>query len=176
MSCRPRNIATFQRNLEKTDEPLTEWQTYTLKSGEKLDQVAPRFGIALADLLRTNGLSGKIRLATGSTLLVPAGPGADDVESVASEPRLPQIIEPEPPLKTARAVVAAATADKHSSKTIKSAKGVVKETRAAGKDAGRSNGKMAKNLGSGTTKTVLSKPPTPTQGTKVAKAGNGRRS
>mgnify|MGYP001227006637 CR=1 FL=1 len=90
--------------------------------------------------------------------------------------RLPQIIEPEPPLKTARAVVAAATADKHSSKAIKSAKGVVKETRAAGKDAGRSNGKMAKNQGSGTTKTVLSKPPTPTQGTKVAKAGNGRRS
>lgn len=169
-------LATFQRNLEKTDEPLTEWQTYTLKSGEKLDQVAPRFGIALSDLLRTNGLSGKIRLATGSTLLVPAGPGADDVESAASEPRLPQIIEPEPSVKTARAVVAVASTDKHSSKTIKAAKGGVKETRAVGKDAGRSNGKMAKNPGSGTARTVLSKPPTPTQGTKVARAGNGRRS
>lgn len=66
-------VATFQSNLESHDAPLTEWQAYTLKSGEKLDKLAPRFGIALPDLLRANGLSGKIKLAVGSTVLVPAG-------------------------------------------------------------------------------------------------------
>jgi membrane-bound lytic murein transglycosylase D len=179
-------VATFQSNLEKNDAPLTEWQAYTLKSGEKLDQVAPRFGITLSDLQRANGLSGKVRLASGSTLLVPAGKGADNVESLGSEPRLPQIMEPEPPTKATKLAVAPATG-KHSNKAIKSAKssmarghveGKASEIRIAAKDARKSDSKTAKHAAaSGTKKTAASKPaPATTQSTKVAKSGNGRRS
>jgi membrane-bound lytic murein transglycosylase D len=177
-------LATFQRNLEQTDEPLTEWQAYTLKSGEKLDQVAPRFGITLSDLQRANGLSGKIRLAGGSTLLVPAGKGADDLASMGAEPRLPQIVEPEPP---ARAHVAATPAARPG-KTEKAAKGKAADTRVATRDAkkvgvrlaaadtARAPSVSAKAAAGDKVKTVAAKPATPAQAIKVAKSGNGRRS
>jgi membrane-bound lytic murein transglycosylase D len=172
-------LATFQSNLENHDAPLTEWQAYTLKSGEKLDQVAPRFGIALADLLRANGLNGKIRLAVGSTVLVPAGKGADNLESMGTEPRLPQIIEPEPAAKAP--VVAAASA--RSGKPEKTAKGkaadsklVAKDAKKGGKLAAADTAKVAKAAAGEKVKTAATKPATLAQGTKVAKSGNGRRS
>ncbi len=173
-------LATFQRNLEKTDEPLTEWQTYTLKSGEKLDEVAPRFGITLSDLQRANGLSGKIRLAGGSTVLVPAGAGADNLESMGAEPRLPQIVEPEP---VAKAPVAATS----SGKANRLAKGKAADTKIAAKDAKKGGArlavadtaklstKIAKASGGDKTK-AAAKPAATPQTTKVAKSGNGRRS
>jgi len=175
-------LATFQRNLEKTDEPLTEWQAYTLKSGEKLDQIAPRFGITLSDLQRANGLSGKIRLAGGSTLLVPAGKGADDLDSMGTEPRLPQIVEPEP---AAKAPVVAAT-PAHGGKAEKTVKGkaadnrlaATKDARKGGKlaaaDTAKAPAKIAKASPGEKAKTVAAKPAAPA--TKVAKSGNGRRS
>lgn len=89
-------LATFQSNLERTNTPLTEWQAYTLKSGEKLNKLAPRFGIPLAELLRINGLSGKVRLGSGSTILVPSGQGSSDLSLLGNQASLPQIIEPEP--------------------------------------------------------------------------------
>jgi len=177
-------LATFQHNLEKTDEPLTEWQAYTLKPGEKLDQVAPRFGITLSDLQRANGLSGKIRLAVGSTLLVPAGKGADNVESMGDEPRLPQIVEPEP---AAKAPVVAAT-PAHNGKAAKTVKGKAAGTRLAAKkdakkgsklaaaDTAKAPAKVAKASVGEKGKTAATKPAAPAQGIKVAKSGNGRRS
>ena len=157
-------VTTFQSNLERNAAPLTEWQAYTLKSGEKLDQVAPRFGITLSDLLRANGLSGRIKLAVGSTVLVPAGAGADNLESMGTEPRLPQIVEPEPPAK-APAVTVPAT---RSGKADKLAKGKAADTTKA-------STKAAKATGGDKTKTAA-KPATSPQGNKVAKSGNGRRS
>ncbi|MGL5631971.1 MAG: LysM peptidoglycan-binding domain-containing protein, partial [Azovibrio sp.] len=53
------------------DAPLSNWRTYVLQSGEKLEDIAPRFGITLADLRRINGLDKKARIASGQTLLVP---------------------------------------------------------------------------------------------------------
>ena len=41
-------VETFLANLDRHDEPLTSWQAYTLKPGERMDRVAPRFGISLA--------------------------------------------------------------------------------------------------------------------------------
>lgn len=102
-------LEIFRSNLEKNAAPLTEWQTYTLKHGEKVDKLAPRFGITLPELLRVNGLSGKVRLGAGSMLLVPAGSGADDLEKLQHVDTLPQIIEPEPivvPKAHAKTVVA----------------------------------------------------------------------
>ena len=57
---------------------------HTLRAGEKLEKIAPRFGITLADLKRVNGLNGRIKTMP-TTLLVPAtdGVGAADMASPA---------------------------------------------------------------------------------------------
>lgn len=86
-------LETFQANLEshqEDDKPLSKWQTYTLRAGEKLEKIAPRFGITLADLKRVNGLNGRIKTMP-TTLLVPAtdGVGTADMASLPEQPRLP---------------------------------------------------------------------------------------
>ncbi len=81
----------FQANLENRDAPLCSWQIYTLKAGEKLDKVAPKFGITLADLKRVNGLHGKLKVAAGSSLLVPSKSGVA-VEAFPEEVKLPEIV------------------------------------------------------------------------------------
>lgn len=83
-------LGTFQANLEshqEEDKPLSKWQTYTLKRGENLEKVAPRFGITLADLKRVNGLGSRLRTTAGLTVLVPAD-GAGSID-MAALPRLP---------------------------------------------------------------------------------------
>ena len=175
-------LATFKSNLSANDAPLTEWQAYTLKSGEKLDQVAPRFGITLSELLRANGLSGKVKLAVGSTVLVPAGNGADNLENMGAEPRLPQIVQPEPKA----GVAASPTA--HTGKSDKLAKGKGANSKLAARDAKKGSAKLAaadtsktpnkvvKATGGEKTKTAATKPASSAPNTKVAKSGNGRRS
>jgi len=146
--------------------------------------VAPRFGITLSDLLRANGLSGKIKLAVGSTVLVPAGKGADDLESMGTEPRLPQIVEPEAPAKAKTA----ATAVVHPGKPDKAARGKTADTRVAAKETRKGGAKLAaadtakapakvvRAVAGDKTKAVAAKPAAPAQGAKVAKSGTGRRS
>ncbi|MCK6406081.1 MAG: LysM peptidoglycan-binding domain-containing protein [Rhodocyclaceae bacterium] len=95
-------LETFQANLEshaEEEKPLSKWQTYTLAPGEKLEKVAPRFGITLADLKRVNGLTGRIKTPP-TTLLVPAsnGVGAEDMTSLPEQPRLPSA-DPAPAAK-----------------------------------------------------------------------------
>ncbi len=102
-------LETFQANLEnhqEEDKPLSKWQTYTLKSGEKLEKVAPRFGIALADLKRVNGLNGRLRTTAGLTLLVPAGTGVGsaDMAALPEQPRLPSA-DPAPAAKSGTVIV-----------------------------------------------------------------------
>ncbi|RDE51095.1 MAG: LysM peptidoglycan-binding domain-containing protein [Candidatus Accumulibacter meliphilus] len=70
-------LETFAHNLEaheESDKPLSSWQAYTLRPGEKLEEVAPRFGMTVAGLKALNGLQGRMRVASGATLLV-AGEG-----------------------------------------------------------------------------------------------------
>ena len=64
-------IATFRTNLENYDKPLVSWQSYKPKKGERLDKLAPRFGLSLASLKSVNGLSRHGNISTGQTLLVP---------------------------------------------------------------------------------------------------------
>lgn len=74
-------LERFQAALALHEEPLTNWQAYAVRAGEKLEDVAPRFGIALADLKRVNGLNGaSIQVNPGFTLLVPAQDEADLLE------------------------------------------------------------------------------------------------
>ncbi len=73
----------FQSNLETFDKRLTNWRPYTLKNGETLNTVAARHGISMAHLKQVNGISPKMKVRTGNTLLVPAGAEAPgDLSSV----------------------------------------------------------------------------------------------
>lgn len=64
-------IDTFRANLENYNKPLVSWQSYQPKKGERLDKLAPRFGLSLENLKSVNGLSRRGNISTGQTLLVP---------------------------------------------------------------------------------------------------------
>ena len=179
-------VESFQNNLEGHDAPLTQWQAYTLKSGERLEKVAPRFGITLADLRRVNGVQGKLRLGAGSTVLVPAGKGAADLEDLPATPTLPQIVEPEPTAKGKKLSQAELRAEKSRVGSIKGGKlaradGRLTARHGAVRIAERSERKGAGHPVAGASrvaartiapphKAAVAKP-----NAKVAKAGSGRR-
>ena len=65
-------VAVFRTNLQAHDKPLTSWQAYTIKKGESLESVAKRHGLTVTRLKQVNGISGRMRIGPGHTLLVPA--------------------------------------------------------------------------------------------------------
>jgi membrane-bound lytic murein transglycosylase D len=73
---------SFVINLDAYEFPLVSWRPYQLKSGERLEQIAPRFGIDIDELRRVNGLTGRKKIASGHTLLVPAPGGEALAESI----------------------------------------------------------------------------------------------
>lgn len=64
-------METFRANLESYDKPLVTWQSYQPKKGERLDKLAPRFGLSVENLKSVNGLTARGNISTGQTLLVP---------------------------------------------------------------------------------------------------------
>lgn len=74
---------TFMSNLENYDKPLVSWQPYQPQKGERLDQLAPRFGLSVENLKRVNGLSNRGNISNGQTLLVPVTGEDDDTEFAA---------------------------------------------------------------------------------------------
>lgn len=73
---------TFRANLEAYNEPLVSWQAYRSKKGERLDRVAPRFGLSVESLKSINGLSPRAKLSNGQSLLVPLnGEDADNTDN-----------------------------------------------------------------------------------------------
>jgi len=74
---------TFLTNLEAHDKPLVSWQAYQSKKGEKLDNIASRFGITVEQLRKANGVMSGINAANGQQLLVPAEGGDANKEFVA---------------------------------------------------------------------------------------------
>jgi membrane-bound lytic murein transglycosylase D len=76
-------VETFLTNLEKNDKPLVSWQSYQPKKGERLDQLAPRFGLSLATLKSVNSLSARGDISSGQTLLVPLNGETSDAELAA---------------------------------------------------------------------------------------------
>ncbi|MDO8261984.1 MAG: transglycosylase SLT domain-containing protein [Gallionella sp.] len=64
-------METFRANLESYDKPLVTWQSYHPKKGERLDKLAPRFGLSVENLKSVNGLAARGNISTGQTLLVP---------------------------------------------------------------------------------------------------------
>ena len=74
-------VETFRANLESCDKPLVSWQAYQPKKGERLDHLAPRFGLSVEKLKSVNGLSGRTKVSTGQTLLVPTNDMEGEADS-----------------------------------------------------------------------------------------------
>jgi len=95
-------VAVFRANLETHDKPLVSWQAYTLKKGDKLDQLASSTGITLARLRQVNGITARTRVAPGLQLLLPvkgSGAAALPLPAMFSPPPAPERV------RTTRTVV-----------------------------------------------------------------------
>ena len=62
----------FADNLANYDKPLTSWQTYNAKRGERMDNIASKFGINVSQLRDVNGMSATSKLRNSQAMLVPA--------------------------------------------------------------------------------------------------------
>lgn len=89
-------IDAFRNNLENHSAPLSNWQAYTVTATERLDQIAARFDTTPSELARVNGLSERVRLAAGSTLLVPGVASGPGLANLLNTPMPAQIIAREP--------------------------------------------------------------------------------
>lgn len=88
-------LETFITNLEAHEEsnkPLSSWQSYTVRPGDRLEKIAPRFGMTVANLREVNGITGRIKVSPGYTLLVAGHEGGEPLNMAAlpEQPRLPQ--------------------------------------------------------------------------------------
>jgi membrane-bound lytic murein transglycosylase D len=64
---------TFRDNLANYNKPLVSWQTYQTKRGERMENIASKFGIQLAQLRNVNNLPAQNKIKKSSTILVPNG-------------------------------------------------------------------------------------------------------
>jgi membrane-bound lytic murein transglycosylase D len=121
-------VDTFVANLERyegEDKPLSDWQTYTLRKGERIDAVASRFGLSGARLRQINGISARTRIGPGHALLVPGKAAQGSASLVAAH--LP--VTPEP-ARAARHAGKSAQAHGHRHGTARKArKGAAKKAR-----------------------------------------------
>ncbi len=78
----------FAENLADYDKPLTSWQTYNAKRGERMDHIAQKFGMNVSQLRYVNGLSPSNRLRNSQAMLVPAvykGKPISDASEIQSD-------------------------------------------------------------------------------------------
>jgi len=68
-------VDTFKQNLARNTDPLVSWQAYTVKPGERIEKIAAKYGMSVAELQRVNNISARTRIATGQPLLVPVKAG-----------------------------------------------------------------------------------------------------
>ncbi|MFZ9643013.1 MAG: transglycosylase SLT domain-containing protein [Candidatus Methylopumilus sp.] len=62
---------TFKTNLANYDKPLVSWQTYHAKRGERMDKIAQKFGINVAQLRDINDIPNGKKLNGAQAILVP---------------------------------------------------------------------------------------------------------
>lgn len=85
-------VQTFQSNLQiykAQDKPLANWRTYTLKKNESLDRVAAQHGISLVKLKQLNGITPRVKIKPGFSLLVPNPEAQITDQLAASLPKIP---------------------------------------------------------------------------------------
>jgi membrane-bound lytic murein transglycosylase D len=79
----------FTENLKNYDKPLTSWQTYQAKRGERMDHIANKFGINEGQLRYVNGLNPRSKkLRNAQAMLVPAtysGKPLSDASEIESD-------------------------------------------------------------------------------------------
>lgn len=61
---------TFKENLTNYNKPLVSWQTYHAKRGERMDKIAQKFGINVAELRDINNMP-KGKLKGSQAIMVP---------------------------------------------------------------------------------------------------------
>lgn len=83
------NVAIFNANLQRADQPLVSWQACPTKKGEDLDDLAARYGISTEKLRSVNGIHRSIKASTGQTLLVPLNGEQAENEFTAFNTHLP---------------------------------------------------------------------------------------
>lgn len=74
-------VQTFKDNLAGYNKPLVSWQTYFAKRGERMDSIAKKFGIQVAQLRDVNDLPNSKKFNKPSTILVPNGQKVNFVPS-----------------------------------------------------------------------------------------------
>ncbi|MDC0422680.1 transglycosylase SLT domain-containing protein [Methylophilaceae bacterium] len=67
------SIQTFHNNMAIYDKPLVSWKTYSPKPGEKVYQVARKFGINTKLLAQVNQISSRKKFRRNSIVLIPYG-------------------------------------------------------------------------------------------------------
>jgi membrane-bound lytic murein transglycosylase D len=77
---------TFTTNLAAYDKPLVSWQTYYAKRGERLDNIARKFGVSPSHLRDVNNINSNGKLRTARQLMVPAQDGAAETSLAMEEP------------------------------------------------------------------------------------------
>ncbi len=79
-------VDTFLENLAQhaaENKPLSNWLTYTINKGDTLAKIAARHKIAESRLRQINGITARVRVGPGFTLLVPR-PGSGSIpENIA---------------------------------------------------------------------------------------------
>lgn len=91
----------FAENLANYDKPLTNWQTYYVKRGERMDNIAKKFGIQTSQLRDVNDLPNRNKFHYPQTLLVPAKLGLARNKLLENEMVVAQTVsEEEPAVKT----------------------------------------------------------------------------
>lgn len=83
------NVATFNTNLERSNQPLVSWQACPTKKGEDLDDIATHYGITIEKLKTVNGIHRSVKVSTGQTLLVPLNGEPAESEFTAFNTHLP---------------------------------------------------------------------------------------
>ena len=76
---------TFNNNLAGYDKPLVSWQTYHAKRGERMETIARKFGIGLAQLRDVNDLPTRKKISKSSSLLVPANRNDNERTGIATD-------------------------------------------------------------------------------------------
>jgi membrane-bound lytic murein transglycosylase D len=79
----------FLENLEHHEAPLSSWQTYTFKPGDKLEKLAAAHGISVERLKAINGLPARPTVVVGQQLLLP-----EKGTAAASDPLPPVFSSP----------------------------------------------------------------------------------
>lgn len=75
---------TFRNNLAVYDKPLVSWRTYFAKRGERMENIASKFGIQVAKLRNANNLPSESKIKKSATILVPTDNKTDFKSSKSS--------------------------------------------------------------------------------------------